>query len=255
MSTTTQQQNEAGFERVFNALFRLETVTNFVGPLITAWTAVLIEDNRRGVMQGIDGDGKRMKPTKYRKSLRQTSAGESGDMFFNAQGEAFSNVETPQGFSFANLTGQNDSPGFKPGPSANLKNREYRKLTGPPLAPRGPASRVISNYTVEPLTSNNGNTVGVEGGWEDVVSDKGFEFLPVHFQGFGSQNPVFASSISGPNRNMPRRNLVGLRAWGKAQARKELNEWVKWLMTVAQPEYFRKTGANPKYTTLRRGSD
>jgi hypothetical protein len=254
MSTTTQQQNEAGFERVFNALFRLETVTNYVGPLLEAWKNVLVEDNRRGVMQGIDGDGKRMKPTKYRKSLRQTDDGQAGDAFFNAQGEEFSNMEGEREFFFSNQTG-GPGVGFKPGPSANLKNREYRKMTGPPLAPRGPASRVISNYTVEPLTSNNGNTVGVEGGWDDVVSDKGFEFLPVHFQGFGSQNPVFASSISGPNRNMPRRNLVGLRAWGKKQARLELNAWVKWLMTVAQPEYFRKTGANPKYVTMRKGSD
>lgn len=240
MSTAAPQENKRSFDRVFNALFRLETVTAYVGPLLTAWTAVLIEDNRRGVMQGIDGDGKRMKATKYRKSLRQTAPGGSGDMFFNAQGEAFSNVETPQGFSFANLTGQNDSPGFKPGPSANLSNREYRKMTGPPLAPRGPASRVISNYTVEPLVENGGNTVGVEGGWDNVVSKRGVEFLPFHFEG---------------GKRLPKRNLVGLRAWGKAQARKELAVWIKWLLTQAQPEYFRKTGANPKYTTLRRGSD
>ena len=44
-------------------------------------------------MMGVDGDGKRMVQPKYRKSLRQTSAGEVNDMFFNAQGEAFSNME------------------------------------------------------------------------------------------------------------------------------------------------------------------
>ncbi len=238
--STAQQQNKRSFDRVFNAMFRLETVKDYVGPLIAAWTAVLIEDNRRGVMMGVDGEGRRMKPTKYRTSLRQTSAGEAGDEFFNAQGEAFSNIEGEQEFYFANLTGQNDVIGFKPGPSGNMSRKEYRKATGPPLAPRGPASRVISNYTVEPLASATGNTVGVEGGWDDVVSEKGFEFLPVHFNG---------------GKNIPRRNLVGLRAWGKAQARKELNAWVKWLLTQAQPEYFRKTGANPRYTTLRRGSD
>lgn len=237
--STAQQQNKASFDRVFNALFRLETVKDFVGPLLTAWKNVLLEDNRRGVMMGVDGEGRRMKPTTYRKSLRQTSAGEAGDEFFNAQGEAFSNMEGEKEFYFANMTG-NEGIGFKPGPSGNMSRKEYRKATGPPLAPRGPASRVISNYTVEPLTSATGNTVGVEGGWDDVVSEKGFEFLPVHFNG---------------GKNIPRRNLVGLRAWGKAQARKELNAWVKWLLTVAQPEYFRKTGANPRYTTLRRGSD
>ena len=237
--STAQQQNKRSFDRVFNALFRLETVKDYVGPLLEAWANVLVEDNRRGVMMGVDGEGKRMTPTTYRKSLRQTSAGEATDEFFNAQGEAFSNMEGAQEFYFANTSGQ-PGIGFKPGPSGNMSSKEYRKATGPPLAPRGPASRVISNYTVEPLTSATGNTVGVEGGWDDVVSKKGFEFLPVHFNG---------------GKNMPRRNLVGLRAWGKKQARLELNVWVKWLLTVAQPEYFRKTGANPKYTTLRRGSD
>jgi len=236
--STAQQQNKAGFERVFNALFRLETVTNYVGPLLTAWTGVLVEDNRRGVMQGIDGDGKRMAPTKYRKSLRQTAPGEAGDKFFDVRGEAFSNVEGENEFFFANLSG-GEAIGFKPGPSGNMSPKEYRKATGPPLAPRGPASRVISNYAVRALVEDGGNTVGVEGGWNDVVSKKGFEFLPVHFNGSG---------------RLPRRNLVGLRAWGKAQAHKELRAWIDWLLTKAQPEYFRKTGANPKYTTLRRVS-
>lgn len=239
--STAQQQNKQSFDRVFNAMFKLETVASYVGPLLEAWTNVLVEDNRRGVMQGIDGDGKRMKPTKYRTSLRQTSAGEANDMFFNAQGEAFSNMEGAEEFHFANLSGQSGSIGFKPGPSGNMTPKEYRKATGPPLAPRGPASRVISNYTVRALVEDGGNTVGVEGGWNDVVSKKGFEFLPAHF------NPK--------DGKRPRRNLVGLRAWGKKQARLELNAWVKWLLTVAQPEYFRKTGANPKYVTMRRGSD
>jgi hypothetical protein len=237
--STAQQQNRAGFERIFNAMFRLETITNYVGPLLEAWTNVLVEDNRRGVMQGIDGEGKRMKPTKYRTSLRQTDAGQAGDKFFDIQGEAFSNVEGAEEFHFANLTGQTDGVGFKPGPSGNISQKEYRKLTGPPLAPRGPASRVISNYTVAPITGN-ANVVGVEGGWDDVVSEKGVEFLPFHFNG---------------TSRLPRRNLIGLRAWGKSQARKELNAWVKWLLTVAQPEYFgRKAKHSPKYVTMRRGS-
>lgn len=242
---------EGGFNRAYDALFRLETVQNYFGPLIKAWTGVLIEDNRRGVMQGIDGDGNPIKPTKYRKSIVQAGAGKANDKFFNASGESFANMETRDGFTFANLSGQN-AVGFKPGPAHNHSTKEYKKRTGPPLAPYGPASRVISNYMVEAIQSPN--MVGVEGGWNDVVNEKGVEFLPFHFRGATSSRATFANSIAGDNKHLPRRNLVGLRQWGKTQARKELNAWVKWLLTLAQPEYFgrRRAGHAPKYVRNRR---
>lgn len=245
-----QGRVEGSFNRVFEMASRLETIEMYVGPLLEAWTKVLIEDNRRGVMMGIDGDGQPMKPTKYRLSLTQTGAGKAGDKFFNFQGQAFENIEGPNEFYFANLSGS-DGIGYKPGPPGNLKTSEYRKMTGPPLAPRGPASRVISNYVVQVMAGSN--MVGVEGGWNDVVSARGVEFLPFHFAGYGSQNDLFASSLAGPNRNLPRRNLVGLRQWGKTQARKELNSWVKWLMTVAQPGYFQRSAKHaPKYVRPKR---
>ena len=243
---------EGGFTRAYQALFRLETMTNYVGPLLTAWAKVLIEDNRRGVMQGLDGDGLPMKPTKYRLSLKQTSAGQAGDQFFNASGQAFSSMESAGGFAFANLTGKSNAVGFKGGASDNLTTRQYKKMTGPPLAPRGPASRVISNYVTEAVVESN--VVGVEGGWNDVVSKNGTPFLPFHFRGATSSRATFANSISGDNKHLPRRNLVGLRLWGKTQARKELNAWVKWLLTVSQPEYFGRTraGHSPKYVRNKR---
>lgn len=239
---------EGGFDRSYRAMFRLETMTNYVGPLINAWTDVLIEDNRRGVMQGLDGDGKPMAPTKYRHSIVQKGAGEAGDKFFNASGEAFTNMETPSAFFFANLSGAM-GVGSRPGPSGNRSSREYRRASGPPLAPFGPGSRVISNYTVEPVIENGGNTIGVEGGWDDVVSTKGVEFLPFHFRGATSSKAFFAKSIAGDNFHLPRRNLVGLRRWGRIQARKELEAWIEWLLTQSQPEYFgrKRAGHAPKY--------
>lgn len=239
---------EGNFERSYRAMFRLETVTNYVGPLIEAWAKVLIEDNRRGVMQGRDGDDKPMVPTKYRKSITQAGAGQAGDMFFNASGEAFSNMEVESGFLFANLTGTIEGSTRRM-ESGNRSNREYRKATGPPLAPFGPGSRVISNYTVEPVVENGGNTVGVEGGWDDVVSEKGVEFLPFHFKGATSSKATFATSIAGNNHHLPRRNLVGLRRWGKTQAKKEIQAWIEWLLTQAQPEYFgrKRAGHAPNY--------
>lgn len=245
-----QGRVEGSFNRVFEMAHRLETIQMYVGPLLEAWRDVLIEDNRRGVMMGVDGDGQPMKPTKYRLSLTQTSAGQAGDMFFNASGMAFDNIEGRNEFHFANLSGAAGT-GYKPGAGGNLSNSEYRKMTGPPLAPRGAASRVISNYVVEAMAGTN--TVGVEGGWNDVVSKKNIEFLPFHFSGATSSSAFFATSIGGDNQHLPRRNLVGLRQWGKTQARKELNSWITQLLTVAQVDYFTRSAKhNPKYVRNKR---
>ena len=106
--------SQGGFKKTFEALFALETASNYFGLLIQAWTKVLIEDNRRGVMMGIDGDGVPMKPTKYRLSLNQTGAGSAGDTFFNAQGQAIDSFSS--GGLFHNAL-------IKPGPSANLTTK------------------------------------------------------------------------------------------------------------------------------------
>lgn len=243
---------EGGFDRSYRAMFRLETMMNYVGPLLEAWANVLVEDNRRGVMQGIDGEDRPIVPTKYRHSITQKGAGQAGDRFFNASGEAFSNMETTSAFFFANLSGQMGT-GSRPGTSGNRSSKEYRKATGPPLAPFGPGSRVISNYTVEPVVENGGNTVGVEGGWDEVVSKTGVEFLPFHFKGATSSKAMFATSIGGDNFHLPRRNLVGLRRWGKTQAKKELLSWVEWLLTQAQPEYFGRKKAQHAPDYVRAG--
>lgn len=252
-------QNGNSFSRVFEMMNRLETIEAYVGPLLEAWSAVLIEDNRRGVMMGIDGDGVPLKPTKYRHSITQTSAGGAGDKFFDTSGQAFDfNPVTAGSSSFfgatrANLSGTADTgpmSGFKPGPSHNLTTKEYKALTGPPLAPRGPASRVISNYVVEVMAGTN--MVGVEGGWNDIVSRRGTPFLSFHFNGATFSRAFFATSIGGENHHLPRRNLVGLRQWGKTQARKELNAWVTQLMTVTQVDYFTRSAKhNPKYVRLK----
>lgn len=250
----------SGFNGVYEALFKLETVNDYAGPLINAWAEVLVEDNRRGVMQGLQGDGTPMQPTKYRLSLTQSGAGQAGDLFFNESGQEFENFESAGKFHFGSLGGM--GAGYKPSPSDNLRTREYKQMTGPPLAPRGAASRVISNYRINILTGKN--RVGVEGGWDDVVSRNGTPFLPAHF--FGSQirtrapkSGIFATSLSGAAQgynltSLPVRNLVGLRQWGKTQATKELNAWIKWLLTVAQPEYFgtSKAGHTPKYVRRKR---
>lgn len=224
-----------GGARAFTA--RLETVENYADDLVARWAAVLVEDNRRGILAGLDKDDRVMFPTSYRTSYVQAGRTRAGY------------VKSAYGYA-VNVSG-GPGPGFKPGPAANLRSSEYRKMTGPPLAPRGEASRVISNYTVAPVLAASGE-IGVQGGWDDVVDRRGRPFLKYHFSGTGMhRGGAYASWARrrgvGRGKNLPRRNIAGLRDWGRKQARKELREWIAELTFWNQPEYFASIGHTPDF--------
>lgn len=216
------------FDGVRQFAARLSTIQNYAGPLISAWANVLVEDNRRGVLAGLDGNDQPVTRTSYRYSF--TQAGYDKPTYvksvFNVQSNATWRV---------NISGTTQSRGYKPGPAANLSSRDYRRQSGPPLAPRGSASRIISNYLVELV--DTGNTLGVEGFWQDVVSRRGVSFLPFHFSG---------------GRRLPRRNMANLRQWGRQRARRDLREWINDLMTDMQTEYFTRAGHTPDFVASRR---
>jgi hypothetical protein len=98
----------------------------------------------------------------------------------------------------------------------NLTSRQYRALTGPPLAPRGEHSRVIKN-----LKTGHGRVSGqgwkASGIWFDVVSTRGVYFLTAHFEGLST----------GRNHatKLPVRDLRGVRAWGMAEAVAAMRTW------------------------------
>lgn len=157
-------------------------------PLMLSWTRIIEQDNRQGVMAGIDKDGVPMVPVTYRplryssiRSLSPTKAQRGG---FRGRGPHASGLHN------------------------NLTSFEYRRLGGPPLAPRGGSSRVITNL----LTGHGreGDQWYAVGYWEDVVSPKGNPFLRYHFTGAG---------------RLPRRDLRGLRPAGQAKARTALEAW------------------------------
>lgn len=75
----------------------------------------------------------------------------------------------------------------------NLTSTEYRKLDGPPLAPRRKGSRVISNY-VTGMEFARGQW-RVRAGWKDFLDNDGRPLLPVHLRG-------------GPG--LPKRDIAGL---------------------------------------------
>lgn len=196
--------NLAPIQRLRRGLAKLESVDPT--PILETLEAVLQEDNRRGVMGGIDGDDQPMIRTTYRMSLISANANMSARV-----------GELPAEFTRKET---NDI-------GSSLKTSEYKKLSGPPLAPRGEGSRVISNYRTN--NGREGKGWFVEGSWIDILSRKGVPFIGAHFRGLHAF--FFSTNPNGKRRgytvNLPRRNLVGLRKWGRDEARAQVKAWAQ----------------------------
>lgn len=135
---------------------RLERLKNLdFSPLMLEWEAIMEEDNRTGILAGLDKDGRPMLPVTYRPTKkpllpnkRQTNNGNTSVMGFGPSSAGLNN---------------------------NLTYREYRRLAGPPLAPRGASSRVVTNHV-----TRSGRRSGrwfAEAGWADIVDTRGKPFL------------------------------------------------------------------------------
>lgn len=231
------------FDRETAFVTSLGTVQNYVGSLMESWANTLVQDNRKGVLAGLDKDDKPVTATSYRNSF--TQAGYDRPTYVKFVPNPFGGQDWK-----VNVSGM-PKDGFKPGGAGNLTTKQYKQLSGPPLAPRGMASRIISNYLIRPIMGTN-NQFGVEGVWEDVTSRSGVLFLPFHF------NSTLASTTSGAlfgmigvgrGKNLPRRNMCGLRAWGKKRAREDLRKWIEEVMTE-QREYFQQAGHIPDFTGI-----
>jgi hypothetical protein len=160
-------------------------------PLMTSWMKTIDDDNRQGVMAGLDKDGNLMVPVKYRPVGLKTSQIRHA----RRQRGAF------QGLGVGQPT-----------------SAEYRRMTGPPLAPRGMGSRVITNLRLRfgRLASGVWEVVGY---WDQVVNRHGQRFLHYHFDG---------ATGGGRKRNvtLPRRDLRGVRPGGVEKARNALRAWM-----------------------------
>lgn len=161
-------------------------------PLIHTLGNIIVDDNRRGVLAGLDKDGNPMVKTKYRpKTLREklTAAQRNG---------AKPNAKIGK---------------YAGGNGNNLSSSEYRKLDGPPLAPRRQFSRVITNLLIDFDDSQAlRGRWEVWGYWDEVVSKKGVSFLKYHFNGEG---------------HLPKRDLRGLRPEGRQKARDAARNWMR----------------------------
>lgn len=116
-------------------------------PLMEGWEKVLEADNRRGLLQGQDGEGKPLDAVTYR----------------------------PKAVKSVDLSIL---------PHNNLTSSHYRSLSGPPLIPRGQNSRAIVNFVTSNGRGDDGSWFAL-GAWKDVLDVDGRPFLDAHFEGKG----------------------------------------------------------------------
>jgi hypothetical protein len=221
-------------------LQQVRTVVNInAAPLMLRWMIVMEEDNRKGILQGLDGFGVPMVPVKYRpktshpirlnkpfkkEKTKQENLGFFGQAFYKAKREHEDRERDRRNayYKWANVEAKKMRRGqrssvkagkFEGGVGNNLTSSQYRLLGGPPLAPRDQFSRVITNFkTTYTDPRQGGKEWAVIGAWDDVVNKDGIHFLPFHFNGTG---------------RLPRRDLRGIRPAGVAKAMDALRNWVR----------------------------
>lgn len=198
----TRALDLSGFDRLRDRL--LNVVNPDAAPLMVSWMKTIHDDNRRGVLAGLDKDGRPMVPVTYRPrptAQKRLTAAQRNNPRKGARTGAFAGLG-------AHPAGTNN----------NLTSAEYRRLAGPPLAPRGAFSRVITNLQLRfgRIDSHHWEAVGY---WDEVVSTQGLPFLHYHFDG---------ATGGGRNRNvtLPKRDLRGVRQWGRDKVRRSLRAWM-----------------------------
>ncbi len=184
-------------------LKRLDLAKQDVLPLLEHWERRLEEGNRKGVLAGTDGNGNPMIPVTYRPNGqgRKLTVAERLGQRPNLRRGKYAGIGAAQGGLRANN---------------NLTSTAYRQLDGPPLAPRRQFSRVITNAATAnyPDVTQHGVWY-VELAWGDVVSPKGFRFLPVHFNGLplGRGGPCKRRDLRGIRPATRELMLRAFRSW------------------------------------------
>ncbi len=199
---------------------RLDLTRGDVTPLLLNWERKMAEGNLKGVLAGTDGAGNPMIAVTYRpvgQVRKKLTLGERLGQRPNKRRGEYGGIGPAQGGLLENN---------------NLTSKAYRQLEGPPLAPRRQFSRVITNAAPGhyPDMTHPG-VYYVELAWGEVVSPKGFHFLPVHFDG----KPL--------GRNGPRkkRDLRGIRPEDKEKMLKSLRSWC--MLTIRGKAFWESVGA------------
>lgn len=163
-------------------------------PLQAATIRIMEEDNRRGLLAGLDKDGIPLERVKYRPkgAPKRTTARQRNNADARKKAGSFGGVG-PMAAGLHN----------------NLTSAEYRRLAGPPLIPRGKSSRFITNYRLT-MFEDAPLRFGVIGLWDQIVNSAGEKFAHFHFDGKG---------------RLPKRDIRGVRPDGRAKLRKAFIAW------------------------------
>lgn len=214
--------NFTPFDRLKVRLGRLVNPTpGDVQELALEVAAVMVEDNRAGVLSGVDKNGTPAPALRYRGGSGTPTAFRAGSDPTFGLAARLTKTGRRQRIRFKGLsTFQKMDMRFRQFvlPNNNLPTWRYQQLTGPRLAPRGEESRSISNY--KPLNPpgvwSNGKLV-VTCAWVDIVSAKG--------------KPFFRAHLKGAN-GLPKYDLAGVRPNGKRLARLAARDWARNLLGV-----------------------
>lgn len=161
-------------------------------PMLEHFRAIITEDNRAGVLSGTDKDGNPLDPVTYRNGAAKKTAFRRGAAFGRPPA------------AFLGTAGD------------NLSAAEYRKATGPPLAPRREKSRVVANMVTSWSKLGPGRWE-VVAGWADIFSRKGRPFLHAHLTGWKFKH-----------FELKQRDLRGVRPAGVAKLKRALSDWTSY---------------------------
>lgn len=186
-----------GYERLARDLAALRDPD--LDPLFDAWLDLIVEDNRVGVLAGLDKDGAPLAPVTYRNGRVRPVKFRQGAAMGTRAGR----------FKGRRKGGQGRLP------NNNLTTEEYKLYDGGPLAPRGEHSRVIANLVKRTPRKNKG-VWEILCAWLDVLDPKGRALLPRHFEGRG---------------RLPQRDLRGVRPQGMERAVAALDLFVQDLLS------------------------
>jgi hypothetical protein len=218
MITLDLSESIRGCERIQRRLAEIEHVMDHAGPLMEHWERLMEEGNRRGVLEGTDKDGGAMLAVTYRPTFAQKRA-------------IYAGTAKPVRPTLAQRLGQHprakrgDFFGFglaASGFNNNLTSAEYRRLDGPPLAPRRQFSRVITNFVTTSFQPEEHGHWVVMGAWKDVVSPEGYHFLPDLFDGNPPQ--VGSRDLRGVRPDDLKKMRATILPWAKLTIRSLWNE-------------------------------
>ena len=174
-----------------------------VNPLLTKWERRLADTTHARIDAGLDGRGQPLPGVTYRPKGPPVTQWTKRDQ-----------ARHLSGFSHVGGGRHEETAGN------NLTSAQYRKLTGPPLAPRGRGSRVHTNLRTEQGYDGTRGVFYVSGRWFDIVSKKGVPFLLAHFT--GASTGKFKLKVRDLRGIAPADQggfLDDLEAWGEAHVK------------------------------------